>query len=45
MLPKVDGYSRQAQFNALLLVLQDYSTVRKVRAAIGDYSGTNDTLA
>ena len=44
-LPKVDGYSRQAQFDALLLVLRNYSTVQKVGAMIGNNSSTNDTLA
>jgi hypothetical protein len=42
-LPKVAGHSGENQFKALLPVLQDYGIVRKVGAAIGDNSTTNDT--
>ena len=41
----VQGHSGQAQFGVLLPVLQDYSIIWKVRAVIGDNSGTNDTLS
>ena len=42
---EVSGYSGQAQFDALLPVIQDYSIVQKVGALIGNNSSTNDTLA
>jgi hypothetical protein len=38
------GHSGEAQFDALLPVLQDYSIVQKLGAVVSNNSGTNDTL-
>jgi hypothetical protein len=40
----VKSYSGKAQFDVLLLILHDYSIIQKLRAVIGDNSGTNATL-
>ena len=40
----VSGYSRDAQFKALLPILQDYSIVQSLRAVIDNNALTNNTL-
>jgi hypothetical protein len=40
----VAGHSREAQFDALLPILQEYSIVQMLGAIISDNSSTNDTL-
>jgi hypothetical protein len=44
VLSEVDSYSRQAQFDTLLPVLQDYNIVQKVGTVIGNNSSTNNTF-
>jgi hypothetical protein len=41
---KVKGYSRENQFEILLLVLQDYGIVRKLGAIVADNASLNNTL-
>jgi hypothetical protein len=40
----VAGYSRDNQFDILLLLLQDYNIVQKLGAVVGNNSGINNTL-
>jgi hypothetical protein len=43
-LKKVPGHSGDNQFSILLLVLEDYSIVRKLGAIIADNAPSNNTL-
>lgn len=40
----VASHSREAQFEVVLPIIQEYSIVQKLGAVIGDNSSTNDTL-
>jgi len=43
-LREVENHSGEAQFIALLPVLQDYGIVRNIGAIVADNATTNDTL-
>ena len=38
------GHSREDQFDVLLLILQEYDIIRKLRAVVDNNSSTNDIL-